>query len=136
MNKNIVVAYDEELARKTKEISDEYRKETLTLANMREFPEHNSCLICFRTIPKTAVVCSEECKEKLIEERRKNIKLRELREKETKERNKKIRWEVEHNLRKRLYISQIMVRGLKKDWERFVKNLPKIMKEYNLDCGK
>jgi len=130
MNNDIIVAYDEELDRKTKEILG---KEPLTITDMKELPEHNSCLICFRTIPKVAMVCSEECKDKLIEERKKNVERRELLEKKNHERNKKIRWEVEHNLRKRIWISQILTRGLKKDWERFQKDLPKIMKEYNLE---
>ena len=129
MNENIIVAYDEELNQKTREICD---KEHLTLADIKALPEHGSCIICYKTIPKNAVVCSEECKEKLIVEREKNIKLRELRERETQERNKKIRYEVEHNLRERIWISQIMVKGLKRDWERFEKDFPKIKEEYNL----
>jgi len=77
---NIIVAYDKKLEKKVKKILSK----PFTFKDLRKIPEHDKCLICYKIIPKYAVVCSEKCKQKLLQiikkekKKKKNLKINEV----------------------------------------------------------
>jgi len=95
-------------------------------------PEHNSCVICFRTIPKGATVCSEACKEQLIKQRKYHQEVMRKQQ----EWFEKLKYEIEQNIRPTTKTVTVTVTGLKKDIEKFEDDIRQIAKTYNLEPWK
>jgi predicted phage-related endonuclease len=99
--------------------------------------EFKQCANCYRWLPKNhkwlryanTEVCSEQCYQEL--DRR--VKDFQRRRRELEEKLERWKYEREHNVTPFIDVITITVKGLKRDIDRFKRDLPEILRRYNLE---
>jgi len=122
---DIKVGYDPELEADWNKAIEEFSRGKLSAKSP---PERSYCVICFRTIPSWATVCSEACKDELAKRRQEAEKIRT----EMEEKFEKLRRDIEHNTHPTTEIIMVTVTGMKKDIERFKDDIKEIVENYKL----
>lgn len=99
--------------------------------------ENECCAQCYKWLPKNykwlkyrtgANLCSEECYKKFDEQ----VKEYQKSAKEMEEKIKRIEYEHRHSLKPFFQYLTVPVYGLRKDMEKFEKEIPNLLKKYNL----
>ena len=110
------------------------REEIVEFGRYSELPK---CAICHKLLSKDFLTLEETgaklCSETCLEEIKQRVELYGKRAKEMEEMLARVKREVAESKQPTLWTIHYLARGLKKDYEQFMGDLPEILKKYGLE---